>query len=78
MTSRFILRYRGTGEIPQTDLNRVKAAKGVRVVEQTARMLLVEGDEGSVNGIASGMERWVLAFDRSVPVPDSRPRIRNT
>jgi hypothetical protein len=40
--ARFILRFTGPGEVPREDLARIRALPGAKIIDNSARMLLVE------------------------------------
>jgi hypothetical protein len=77
LSERFILRYGGDGPKPDADVDRIRAVSGATVVDESARMLLVESDEAAlrqtVESLAPG---WVLARESVVKVPDTRKKIR--
>ncbi len=71
---RYILRFRGRGQAPSADVERIERA--VRVVDRSPRMLLVEATAPRVARLVESLPRWVAAEDQLVPVPDARPRVR--
>ena len=75
-SGRFILRYRGAGQAPEGDLDRIRAVPGAEVVDQSARMLLVEGPVDPLKALVDSMPEWIMTTERMVPLPDARPKIR--
>ncbi len=73
---RFILRYRGAGEPPERDVDRIRAVPGAEVVDQSARMLLVEGPADPLKALVDSMPDWIMTAERMIRLPDTRPKIR--
>jgi hypothetical protein len=69
MPNRFIVRYRGKGPRPHA-----APPQAARVVDDTSRMMLIEGDENEIRGAYSG-EEWLVTPESSVENPVERPRI---
>jgi len=75
-TKRFVLRFRGEGDTPGADLDQVRRLPGARVVDESSpRMVLVEAPEEPLRVLVEGLAGWVLAPERSFPLPDTRQRI---
>ena len=72
---RFILRFTGKGEKPAGDVARVRAHKQVKIIDDTARMLLVEAPLGALERLMSDLADWHLAPEQMLRLPDPRPRI---
>jgi hypothetical protein len=75
---RYILRYRGAGPKPEKDLLRVRDTVGITVLDETARMLLVEGDQESVAQLRDGLSDWLVTPQTTISVPDTRHRIKRS
>ena len=73
---RLILRYRGQGPLPADVVQAVQALPATRIVEQTSRMLLVDGPEDDVRRVVGAGPDWVIAPERSYTRPDTRPGIK--
>lgn len=73
---RFILRYQGDGAMPQEDLGRVRGIPGTQIVDQSARMLLVDGVEEALTAAVEALPDWSCSPERIVPLPDRRPRLK--
>jgi hypothetical protein len=73
---RWILRYHGRGTRPDADVERIAALSGVAVVDDSNRMLLVEGPEDTLRGVLAALPDWTLNEERPVPLPDVRRRPR--
>ena len=72
--ARFVLRYRGKGAIAACDLERIRAT-GAAIIEDGARMLLVEGVERALRD-ALGADDWVVAAEVTYGVPETKKSIR--
>jgi hypothetical protein len=68
---RFILRRRG-GDADASEVERVRAAPRVSVVDATPRMLLVEAEPADVHELMAELPGWILAEERSIPRPKPR------
>jgi hypothetical protein len=73
--ARFIVRYRGKGAKPEDAARRLKRVKDARVLDETRKMLLVEGPEEAIRS-AFGDDDWVIEPEQIYQVPEPRPRIR--
>lgn len=80
--SRYIVRYTGKGAPPAGALDGIAAASGVRVVDRTGRMLLVDADDedhvrAATSGCGGGAANdWLIAQEVTYAPPDLRKRIR--
>jgi hypothetical protein len=70
--ARFVLRYRGSGATPDADVARVADLPSTVVVDATRRMLLVESDPEALRALVDSLPDWVMAPERSTPLPDTR------
>ena len=58
------------------DVEAIAALPGVEVVDDSPRMLLVEGPAGILRGALGALPDWTMSRERSVPLPDLRRRPR--
>ena len=72
--ARFILRYRCRGRRPAADVDRVVALPGVEIVDDSPRMLLVDGPEEGLRAVLADLAGWVMSAETAVPLPDVRRR----
>ena len=73
---RYILRYTGTGPRPPGDLERIRTAAKLTVIDDSPRMLLVEAPEEQVRKVAASLPGWICSPERTIRLPDPRPRPR--
>jgi hypothetical protein len=73
---RYILRFTGTGPKPAVDVKRIRSAPQMTVLDDSARMLLVEAAEEQIKEVVSSMPGWTWSPERTIRLPDSRPRPR--
>ena len=73
---RFILRFKGNGEKPIEDVERIRSLPNLRVVDDSAHMLLVEAPGESVTKLVQALPEWILSKERFIPVPDARPKLK--
>ena len=70
---RYILRFRGKGDIPPEEIERLKNRHGITIVDRSNQMLLVDSDGDDVMAMTSA--DWVVSAERTIAPPDHRPRI---
>src|SRR2546426_2998905 len=73
--ARFIVRYRRKGPKPEDAAERVARVPGTLVVEETGRMLLVEGEEAAVRSAFPDAEEWLVEPERIFSIPDPRAKV---
>ncbi|HAB16051.1 MAG TPA: hypothetical protein PLX89_08735 [Verrucomicrobiota bacterium] len=73
---RFILRFTGEGEPSADEYQRIRALPELRVVDSSARMLLVESPEATLKRFVNEMPSWSLTPERTIPLPDPRPKLK--
>ena len=59
---------------PYQPLDWAGSLPGARVIDQSERTLLVEVPDGELRSLMPNLSRWILGEERSIPLPDSRPR----
>ena len=74
-TSRFILRFRGSGPIPAKDVERIRSLPDLNIIDSTSRMLLVDAPQDKLKSFISSMPKWIMSEERIVSLPDPRPKI---
>ena len=73
---RYILRYGNAASAPDADVKALRATQGVRVVDRSPNMLLVEADEGALRKQVDGLNGWSMHPEQQIPLPDTRQKIR--
>jgi len=53
----------------------IRSVKGVRVVDETGRMLLVDGPADDLQGLVAEMPDWVITPEHTILLPDPRRQI---
>ena len=76
LRGRFILRYTGDGPRPNKHVARLRQVPGTKVLDESDKMLLVEGRQQELEKAARALDGWVLTVDKTVPVPDTRKKIK--
>jgi hypothetical protein len=72
---RYILRFRGAPAAPDAHVQSIAAARGVKVIDKSPNMLLVDGDEAVLRKQLEGMPGWSLHTEQQIPLPDTRHKI---
>jgi hypothetical protein len=74
---RFILRFRGSEPEAAKGVERIRALRQVRVIDDSSpRMLLIEAPEVKVKSLMASMSGWIMTPEQMVPLPDPRPKPR--
>jgi len=74
--ARYILRYRHAAEAPRSDLEKIRGAPNLKVVDESPRMVLVDADEDAAHATVHGMDGWTVTPETMTPLPDTRKKIR--
>jgi hypothetical protein len=72
---RYILRFSGRGTIPEQDQKRIGSARGVKIVDSSSRMLLIEAPEDKAEQLIESTPDWTLIPERTIGLPDPTPKI---
>lgn len=72
---RFVLRYRGDGPLPDTDMERLRHLPDITVVDVSPRMVLVESAEEFFDVLVEAFPEWLVAPEQTIALPDTRQRI---
>jgi hypothetical protein len=74
---RFILRYTGAGPTPRAHVVHLKNVPGTKVLDASDKMLLVEGRQEDLESFVHAVAGWVVTPDKTIPVPDTRKKIKS-
>lgn len=76
--SRFILRFRGNGATPLQMAEAAIREQGLSVVDQSSRMLLLEGAMGAaaLSVLKNSLPGWSVSEKRSYSLPSPIPRVK--
>lgn len=61
--------------MPEADVERLRALPGARIIDRSARMLVVECDDAALRQLVESLAGWVIAPEQSYAVPDTRKKI---
>ena len=73
--SQFILRYGDSSSIPEDHMESIRAIPGLKVIDQSPKMLLVGGDESTLREKLKDMPGWSIHTENAYPLPDTRQKI---
>lgn len=73
--SRYLLRYKGPGPKPASDVKCILNTAGLVMLDESPRMILVELPESDLDALMAQLTSWIAVPERTVPLPDSRPRL---
>ena len=71
---KYILRFRGK-EAPAQDVDKIRNLPGIKILESTRNMLLVQGDEAEIKGLIGTMPGWKMSPLMPVPLADEPPEL---
>jgi hypothetical protein len=74
----YVVRYQGRGPIPDADRAVIRGRPGVTVVDDFGRMVLIRSSEETAGELARLLPGWLVTPEKTVPLPDTRPRIRSS
>lgn len=74
MSAQFVLRFRESGNIQPTHVDKIAQIPRVKITNQSPKMLLVEGEEGILRDFVKANPEWLLAPEVKYSVPDPRHR----
>jgi hypothetical protein len=73
---RFVLRYTGKGTPPAALAKQVQATPDLDLLEESGRMIFVEGAPEAVERLAAANPDWLLTEEATIPLPDPRKKVR--
>lgn len=73
--TRFILRFSGTGIAPVELTKRLRSIAGIRVLDSSTKMLLLEGNQSDLEREVLDLPGWQLIPETTTPLPDPRPKL---
>jgi hypothetical protein len=73
--NQFVLRYNGSSLTPAANLDSIRSTPGVQILDESPRMLLVGGDESTLQAKLKDLPDWSLHSLNEVPLPDTRKKI---
>jgi hypothetical protein len=73
----FILRFHDPGVVHAADVQRIRSLPDVTILDEgSPRMILVDGPEAALRAVVQQMPGWIIVPEQTVPLPDSRKRVR--
>lgn len=66
---RYVLRYAGSGPSMAEAVKCVEALPHVRIVDRSARMLLVEISDACDSALRATLPGWTIVPERRIPLP---------
>jgi hypothetical protein len=74
---KYVLRYEGELPRPPADIERIQTCPELKILDDSSpRMLLVEATGKLLEALIDSLPNWVMAQERSFPLPDTRRRVR--
>ncbi len=75
---RYVVRYIGRGVAPDTDQATIRNRPGVKVLDESRGMLLVQASAETADELAKVLPKWIVTLEQTFPLPDARPRVRSS
>ena len=73
--SRYALRYNGPESMPTEHVNAIRSTQGLQVVDESPKMLLVDGNESTLREKLKQMPGWSIHPVQEYKLPDTRQRL---
>ncbi|MDQ3928100.1 MAG: hypothetical protein M3328_03020 [Chloroflexota bacterium] len=73
---RYILRYQGSGPKPEEDVEHLRKMQNVNLLDDSPRMVLVEGQEDELQHFVANTPKWIIIPEKMLSVPDPVPTPR--
>jgi hypothetical protein len=70
--ARFILRYGASAAAPAEHVQNIRAMPGIRVIDQSPKMLLVDADEAALRDKIKSLPGWSVHVEHQIQLPDTR------
>jgi len=67
--TKFVLRYTGPGEKPASDVKFVSRQSALKVLDESARMLLVDSDHATIDLLQRNLPHWRIMTETSYAIP---------
>ena len=74
--TRYVFRYQGAGAKPERDVEQIRRHSALKVVGESPRMVLVDGEPGVIDRVRELLDGWSVAPERQYSLPDPRPTIK--
>jgi hypothetical protein len=76
---RFVLRYIGSGaKPPSDDVDLVRERSAIKVMDESARMLLVESNKQTIERLRRTLSDWQISDETLFATPDPTPSIKRS
>jgi hypothetical protein len=72
--SRYVLTYSGGANLPSEHLEQIR--KRGQILDQSLGTLLVDAPDNRMASLAHELPGWKIEREQSVPVPDTRKKIK--
>jgi hypothetical protein len=73
--NRCILRFSGAGMSPSEVTEHLQGMAGVAVLDSSAKMFLIEGNQSDLELAAQSMRGWQLIPEQFTPLPNPRKKV---
>ena len=71
---RYVVTYRLAPVPPEAEVAALYQHEGVQIFDRAGRTFYVECSEMTAERLASALTDWTVAAEKTVPLPDPRPR----
>jgi hypothetical protein len=76
--SRFVIRFNGAGAKPANDVNLIQAHPALKVIDESARMLLVESDAATIDHLRRNLSDWQITAESSFSLPETNRQTKRS
>ena len=75
IVAKYILHFKGKTDLPEQDLEAMKASPVVEILDFAGKTLLVQSDnEQDVKKSLTNPAHWTISPETFIPIPDTRKR----
>ena len=74
--SRFILRFSGAAMAPENLAATLSSQKSIKVLDSTAKMLLIDGRRSDIESALTTCSGWTLTPETFTPLPDGKVKAK--
>jgi hypothetical protein len=73
--TRYVLRYLGSSDVPGEHLDTIRSTPGLKVLDESPKMLLVDGDESALQEKLKNLPEWSIHPEVNYQLPDTRQKL---
>lgn len=76
MNPRYVLRFRGKGQLPEESFRQISDLNGITVCERSDKMVFVEGSRPVLEAFTTANPDWNVFDECQYTIPEKRHSVR--